>query len=63
MPNDQSVSTIRKDEEFASKKLGNKGKSFSWILTLNAGTGGEYTMCFRTIEEAAEALKSWHGKE
>lgn len=60
---EQSISTIKKDEEFARKKLGDKGEDFPWVLTLNAGTDGEYTMCFRTLEDAAEALKSWHGKE
>jgi hypothetical protein len=63
MMNETTTTTIRKDEEFAIKKHGRDYRNFPWVLTINAGTEDEYTMCFRTLNDAAEAAKSWHGKK
>ena len=64
MRNENSTTTIRKDEAFSITKNGQGiGKRFPWVLTLNAGTDAEYTMEYETIERAAEAAKSFHGME
>lgn len=39
------------------------GINFPYRLTVNAGTPDEYNLHYETLEGAAEALKSFHGKK
>ena len=62
MTNETTTTSIRQDEEFSVAKNGEEiGKLYPWVLTLNAGSDGEYTMEFRSLDDASEAAKSWHG--
>ena len=53
---------VKRDESVAEAKMAGMGKSFPWVAVIYPDTDDEFTMSFRTAEDAIEAAELWQAK-
>ena len=59
MSNLETKNYVKKDESVIEAKRPGMGRSFPWVAVIFPNSEDEFTMSFRTCEEACEAIQIW----